>query len=503
MIERFLTILIICFSGEAFSQALVSGKINNYDGETKVYYSYSEDGVLPLIGEYVQPKRNGEFQLNLNSDQLGKVNFSYKKFRATLFFTENSNIKISLNEDDLESLSISGDLSKINNYYHSISSSMPSPLISVNGNEHSRFIANLDAPDLVLDALDSMIQGDLNSIYAIEKINLEESSVSDLFQEVKKHLINEIKAYYGEVFLNAMHLKKMNQLIAINRDPTAKRNIYNDTWKSLIESFNNSIREEIEPTPNSPYYNEFMRLHSVVNSTYQDDEFNEPATIDMSVYETLVGYDSLLFNDSKTVFAYKLNYLKSYLETDLYYSPALLDITNQLKSEYPDSHYWHLLEPNIDRMRNSIVASGKRYKEAEIIKTNYTTFQDLLNQFSGKSIYIDIWATWCLPCIKEFQHNEEVNTLLGTEIERLFISIDQQRFAERWEQSIKYNELEGYHVRANTELLIDMWDEIGGQKGAIPRYVLIDNSGNIFKAEAASPSNKELLVKQIKELFPN
>lgn len=76
MIKKFLAILIICISSDTFSQALISGKINNYDGQSEVYYSYSEDGVFPLIGEYVQPKRNGEFQLILNNDQLGKVNLT-------------------------------------------------------------------------------------------------------------------------------------------------------------------------------------------------------------------------------------------------------------------------------------------------------------------------------------------------------------------------------------------------------------------------------------------
>ncbi len=88
-------------------------------------------------------------------------------------------------------------------------------------------------------------------------------------------------------------------------------------------------------------------------------------------------------------------------------------------------------------------------------------------------------------------------------MDRLFISIDQQRFAERWEQSIKYNELKGYHVRANTELLIDMWEEIGGQKGVIPRFVLIDKSGNIFNSNAPSPSNAEGLKKQIEAMRSN
>lgn len=34
------------------------------------------------------------------------------------------------------------------------------------------------------------------------------------------------------------------------------------------------------------------------------------------------------------------------------------------------------------------------------------SFNDLTNKFQGKAIYIDRWASWCTPCIKEFKHNK-------------------------------------------------------------------------------------------------
>jgi thiol-disulfide isomerase/thioredoxin len=33
------------------------------------------------------------------------------------------------------------------------------------------------------------------------------------------------------------------------------------------------------------------------------------------------------------------------------------------------------------------------------------TLEKVIKHFRGKKIYIDIWATWCKPCLTEFEHN--------------------------------------------------------------------------------------------------
>lgn len=501
MTNQFLIMFVsTLLSSAAFSQATIRGKIYHYDGKSEIYYSHTWKGIHPLIGQTNKPGASGNFKIMLNDRELGKVNVSYKQFRSTLFFTNNSKIEILFDENDPTSFSVRGDLEVVNNYYHNVSSSMNGPLISVSGNEHSRFIANLQTPELVVNAIDSMIQREIDQVYTKKPVDLEGAD-PNLVQGVTEYLVNEIKAYYGIVFLNAMFLKKQRQLIAINNGTTDTLKIYNSRWQNLVESFTDDISQEIEPTPNSPYYNELLRMHSVIIQTYKDYDSQQPMSIDEDIYNKLVGFDSLLFNDPKSVLAYKLNYLNDFLASEFYYSPALLDITNQLMSEHPDLLYWQLLGSNIKKLKASIIAGGKKYKDAEIIKTNYTTFKDLLNLFSGTYLYVDIWATWCLPCIKDFQYKDEISPLLEPEVERLYISIDQQRFEDRWKRSVKYNELKGYHVRANNELIIDMWNEIGGHRGAIPRYVLIDKSGNIFKSTAASPGNKQELMRQIEVMI--
>jgi len=116
-------------------------------------------------------------------------------------------------------------------------------------------------------------------------------------------------------------------------------------------------------------------------------------------------------------------------------------------------------------------------------------------------VLIDIWATWCHPCIEDFKYKSSIKPYIDSlQLEILYISIDKTEWEDRWRQSIKINQLEGYHFRANNKFIIDMWSTIGDLQGAIPRYVLIDKKGSIFKSTATRPSAGNALSSEIAEL---
>jgi len=485
-----------------FSQVTIEGTIRNYDGKSLVYYTHTWDGIHTMNQKSLKPKNNGKFKIEFNNDGFGNIKIGYQR-KYRLFFDKKSKIYIEIDNDKKDFISVEGDFQEINEFYNPNERILFGSLISVSGNKHSRLIADLESPELVLSALDSLIQREVNKINNLNiKFDLEtaESKIIDL--EIKEFLINEVQAYYGNVFLNAMLLKKMAQQRKVYEDSSISLLIYNKKWQDMIESFSDYLYLNMEPIANSSDYNEMVRILKYTVDSYKQLDFNQPKTIDEDVYNKLLRPDSLLFNDSSTVIAYRLNYLHIFLNSDIFYSPVLLDAVYQLQDQYPDLSHWDLLNPLIEKLQNSIHAAGKEFKKAKILKTNYVTFNDLIAQFKGNNIFIDIWATWCGPCVKDFQYKDVILPFVESQqLEWLYISIDKPQWEDRWRQSIKYNELEGYHVRANNELVIDMWNTLGGVTGAIPRYVLVDKNGNIFLSTAARPSDGELLKEQIKSLL--
>lgn len=121
-----------------------------------------------------------------------------------------------------------------------------------------------------------------------------------------------------------------------------------------------------------------------------------------------------------------------------------------------------------------------------------------LSDFSGKYVYIDVWATWCGPCIAEIPALKQLEAdMHGKNIEFLSISVDRENAHETWINMVNEKELGG------TQLFADKsWQSEFTQAysiNSIPRFILIDPQGNIVDADAKRPSNSELR-EEFKEL---
>jgi thiol-disulfide isomerase/thioredoxin len=122
---------------------------------------------------------------------------------------------------------------------------------------------------------------------------------------------------------------------------------------------------------------------------------------------------------------------------------------------------------------------------------NYAGGKTSLEDFKGKYVYIDVWATWCGPCRAEIPFLQKVEEKYhGKNIEFVSISIDKLKDHEKWKAMIKEKELGGVQLFAdndwNSKFVLDY--KISG----IPRFILLDPNGKVVKADAARPSSPEL-----------
>jgi thiol-disulfide isomerase/thioredoxin len=122
---------------------------------------------------------------------------------------------------------------------------------------------------------------------------------------------------------------------------------------------------------------------------------------------------------------------------------------------------------------------------------NYKGGKTKLEDFKGKYVYIDVWATWCGPCRAEIPFLKKVEEKYHDKnIAFVSISIDKLKDLEKWKTMIKEKELGGVQVFAdndwNSQFVKDF--NITG----IPRFILIDPNGKVVKADAARPSSPKL-----------
>lgn len=115
-----------------------------------------------------------------------------------------------------------------------------------------------------------------------------------------------------------------------------------------------------------------------------------------------------------------------------------------------------------------------------------------LEDLRGKYVYIDVWATWCGPCLAEIPHLKKVEEKYhGKNIEFVSISVDTDKDHEKWKKMVVSKELGGIQLFADKNWTSDFIKAFG--INAIPRFILIGPDGKVIKADAARPSSVALI----------
>ncbi len=129
-----------------------------------------------------------------------------------------------------------------------------------------------------------------------------------------------------------------------------------------------------------------------------------------------------------------------------------------------------------------------------------TSISGLLDSFKGKPVFIDLWATWCSPCLKEFEFSKPLfDYLAKTGVEIVYVSFDKDSEDNLWRTKINQNKLFGNHIRASKQLQDSLTTLIWGGIDAfsIPRYLLFDKNKKLVNIDSSPPSSGFKLFNEI------
>lgn len=160
--------------------------------------------------------------------------------------------------------------------------------------------------------------------------------------------------------------------------------------------------------------------------------------------------------------------------------------------EYEDRYLPLLPDEKIrSRMRNHEHRPQGGMRQGE--KAPNLIFQDIegrlhsMTELLGKWVYVDIWATWCVPC------KAEIPSLKALEEKYkksnvVFVSISIDKNHATWKRFVKDKQLGGLQLWAGD------WSELPSEMelGSVPRFLLIDPRGNWFDSNAPRPSSTEI-----------
>ena len=168
-------------------------------------------------------------------------------------------------------------------------------------------------------------------------------------------------------------------------------------------------------------------------------------------------------------------------------TPNLELVYNEFMLYSLDEKYKKEITEKFEILKNISKGSPSPTFDYENINGGKTSLESL----KGKFVYIDVWATWCGPCIGEIPALKEVEkSYHGKNIEFVSISIDEKKDYEKWKKMVADKELKGIQLFAD-----NAWKSDFVKKYAIdgiPRFILLDAEGKIVNADAPRPSDPKL-----------
>ena len=129
-----------------------------------------------------------------------------------------------------------------------------------------------------------------------------------------------------------------------------------------------------------------------------------------------------------------------------------------------------------------------------------------LSDFKGKKVYINMWASWCGPCMREIPELEKVYQKYKDNKDIVFLSMTSPNDAEFKNQSPQ-DKSKGVILKKAKELgatypvLFDVKDRfiINYAIRSFPTHILINSDGT-FETRIAGGVTEESLTKEIEKL---
>jgi thiol-disulfide isomerase/thioredoxin len=133
------------------------------------------------------------------------------------------------------------------------------------------------------------------------------------------------------------------------------------------------------------------------------------------------------------------------------------------------------------------LAPGKPAPSISGVTPNGQTLS--LADLKGKVVYVDVWATWCGPCIAEFPASKALQKSFADNenVVFLYVSIDTKQ--QGWKSYLESNkDIKGLHINISDNAEIQRFLE-AYQSPSIPKYILVDKEGNLVDVNAPRPSS--------------
>ncbi len=445
-----------CQQEKKVDYALLSGVIKNHKDE-KAFVLFNGETKQLSVDE------NGHFQDTIK----GLTDYAYLRYGRSgveMYIVPNYNLSISFDgKEFMSTLHYSGEGAENNNYLHEkrkLEESLDKELgpsgeefENLYGMSEEQFLGFQDKKRKALSEL-LEVNNDLSDGFKVlENENLKFSYLLELqkYPDYHKYVANKPEFIPAD--------KEFDKLTDIGQYLTSEWFLKLSSCRGLVSEY---------------YWEKIVNSEDKSPKKYFDEVINSEAS-----------------DKFKGLLASKLGY---YLPIDGAYKHDFFKGVMALAS---DKNFKKDFEEKYEKTK--LLEKGK----ASPVFNDYENFNgetSSLEDFKGKYVYIDVWATWCGPCKKEIPFLDKImDTYEKNNITFVSISVDpsewrklsEEKSRENWKKMVGEKQMRGVQLFSSKGMKSDFAKNYGID--GIPRFILIDPNGNIVSADAPRPSDPKLI----------
>ncbi|WP_225035834.1 TlpA family protein disulfide reductase [Winogradskyella sp. SM1960] len=454
---------------------VVTGQVENVKDTTLNFSYYAYDFLQNLTQHPVEFDSVGKFKMRLESKEPLKGWFSFGRTPITEEFSFTT-------KDGKDSIVKTGTFDSKMLYLYLKQGDSMNVAVDADDIKETLNITGDSTDDILFAIAEEETFNDYKHKYLKNWYDVSQREPND-FKQNAERLYNEKMDFLNDYKSKYNLSEELIRFYEINNYATLISSKIN--YPSINSSYNNNK----EPDLPEDYF-----------------DFLKDVNLDYSISENGIGY----FYSLKAFLKKKYDlYIEKESEPEEFYDWLENELPEKVRYEYMA---YSLSSDFSNRLYNAFDASSPYPEMAKVVREKFTHLEGMLegseapdvkfentkgesvslSDFRGKYTYIDLWATWCGPCIKEIPSLQKVEKQYhGKNIQFVSISFDKAKDHEKWLNFVKEKSLTGHQLIASKETH-DILSETYNIK-MIPRFIFLDPEGKVIDATAPFPSDPMLL----------